>query len=267
VVRVSVAQVPVDAASEGTRVDRLYFASDGSARWDDSGAEPDPSACAAGVAWRRTVARAPRVDEYTCRPGARPRGERLLVGVSGTGAVAWRRPLAYPSGAHAIDLALVGASPQALVLSDLEVLSATTGEPIVPARTRLIAGEGRAVPVESLQGPAAWVPPSGAILSFEADVTLVRREGGVFRIDPRTGERTLVLPVTADLLGRYDRVEAIGTTDDGRFALLVRVRLPRRHAPPARGRAVPAADLNDRVPPAEPRSGFAETFREPVAPA
>jgi hypothetical protein len=188
---------------------------------------PDESACPSGVAWRRTALHAPRVDEYACRPGARPRAERLLVGVSGLGAVAWRRPLVYPSGASPIDLALAGATPGALVLSDLEVVSPTTGETIVPPRTRAIEGEGRAVPVESVQGPAAYLPSSGAVLYFEADVTLVRRDGGLFRVDPRSGVRTLLLPVTADLLGRYDRVESIAPTDDGRFAVLGRRRSTR----------------------------------------
>jgi hypothetical protein len=188
---------------------------------------PDESACPSGVAWRRTALHAPRVDEYACRPGVRPRGDRLLVGVAGTGAVAWRRPLVHPSGASPIDLTLAGATPDALVLSDLEVLSPATGETILAPRTRAIAGEGRTVPVWSIQGPAAYVPSSGAVLYFEADVTLLRREGGLFRVDPRSGARTLLLPVTADLLGRHDRVESIAPTGDGRFALLGRRRSTR----------------------------------------
>ena len=227
VTRVSEVQHPVAAGTEGARVDRLYFSSDGAARWDDSAAAPDESSCPSGIAWRRTAVRAPRVDEYACRPGTRPRGERLLVGVGGTGAIAWRRPLVYPSGTSPIDLSLAGAAPHALVLSDLEVVSPTTGEPIVPPRTRAIAGEDRAVPIETVQGPAAYLPTSGAVLLFEADVTLVRRDGGVFRVDPASGARVLLHPVTADLLGRYDRVESIAPTDDGRFAVLGRRRSTR----------------------------------------
>lgn len=227
VTRVSETQHPVASATEGARVDRLYFAPDGAARWDDSAALPVESACSSGIAWRRTAVRAPRVDEYACRPGPRPRGERVVVGVGGLGTAGWRRPLVHSSGGSPIDLSLAGAAPGALVLSDLHVVSPATGETIVPPRTRAIEGEGRSVPLESVQGPAAYVPSSGAVLYFEADVTLVRREGGVFRVDPRTGERALLLPVTADLMGRYDRVESIAPTEDGRFAVLGRRRSTR----------------------------------------
>jgi hypothetical protein len=225
VVRVAAAQYPISA--EGAQVDRLYVAPDGSARWDGTAVTPEPTACASGVAWRRTAVHSPRVDEYACRPVAGPRGERVLVGLAPGGGVAWTRSLAFQSGAHAIDLSLIGASPQALVLSDLEVLSPAGGGTLVPARVRVIAGEGRTVPAEGVQGAAAYVRSTGSILLFDADVTLLRRDGGLYRVDPGTGTRALVLPVTADLFGRYDRVEAIAVTPDGRSALLARRRSTR----------------------------------------
>ena len=55
---------------------------------------------------------------------------------------------------------------------------------------------------------------------FRADVTLLRREGGIYRIGLDTGRKELWLPVSATLLGTYDRVESMVASDDGRLAVL-----------------------------------------------
>ena len=112
---------------------------------------------------------------------------------------------------------LIGATPRALVLSSLEVWSPASGETLEPAPVHQAAG--RPVPDHHFSTSALYLPATREWLAFEAEVTLVRRTGGIHRVDRAAGRR-LWSPVSATLLGTYDRVEAMAPGADGRFALL-----------------------------------------------
>jgi hypothetical protein len=124
--------------------------------------------------------------------------------------------LAFQTGDVEIEQRLIGTTPDALVLSDLEVWSASTGETLVPARTHEEAG--RRIPDFAFFYSATYLPSRREMLVFHADVTLVRREGGVYRIQLETGRQELWLPVATTLLGSYDEVESMAVLED-RFAI------------------------------------------------
>lgn len=228
VVRVSELRIPFPdppTAAPEPRVDRPYFEDDGRLRWDGGRVdEPPLRACAEAEPGRlapprRAVLARPRVDERRCpEPGGGRRLRKTLVGFDAQGRVSWERPLVFRSGDVEIEQWLIGATPEALVLSDLEVWSPATGETLVPAPTHLAGA--RPVPDHHFSTSALYLPASGALLAFQADVTLVRREGGVYRIALDTGRKELWLPVSATLTGTYDRVETMAQSRDGRFVLL-----------------------------------------------
>lgn len=180
---------------------------------------------AAGAPVRRTTwVREPRVEEIQCSGEAG--GERFLVGFGPAGEERWRRRLSFASGAHRIAEWVTGAGAGALVLSDLAVLSPASGEVLFPAPAHPIRGEERAVPTYALQGRALYLS-EGAFLIFDAEVTLAKHRGGLYRLDPRSGRRDLLLPVTAPLLGGAWQVEDMALDPDRRHLYLAQ-RLARR---------------------------------------
>ncbi|HEX9667937.1 MAG TPA: hypothetical protein VGC93_00515, partial [Thermoanaerobaculia bacterium] len=194
---------------------------------------------------RRVRMLAPRVDERRCaRAGGAPGTDLALVGFA-AGRPVWQRPLAFASGPWRLDRQLIGAAREGLVLSDLEVWSPASGKTIVPARTHAVAGESRRVPDHEVHGAALYHPRRRAVYLFAADVTLLRRDGGVFRLDLASGERTLVVPVATTLLGGFDRVEEMALAGGGRYLLLAQ-RLETR-GPGAASLAVVDLESGERV--------------------
>lgn len=193
------------------RVDRLALDDQGRLHWDASALDvPAIPACEGPPARRlepperRVVMLDPRVDERRC-PGD---SAAWLFGFDASGALAWKRPLVFVSGEHRIAQRLVGATPEGLVLSSLEVWSPATGKTLVPARTHR-PDSGRKVPDHHVTGAAIYDPVGNAILYFTADVTLVRRKGGLYRFDLATGAVDLLRPVSASWLGTHDNVEGM----------------------------------------------------------
>jgi hypothetical protein len=121
------------------------------------------------------------------------------------------------SGNAEFDLWLISATPDALILSNLEVWSPATGETLVQARMH--SAGPRQAPDHQYSTSALFLPETREMLVFKADVTLFRREGGVYRIGLDTGRKELWLPVSATLLGTYTRVETMALSLDGRFAI------------------------------------------------
>lgn len=202
------------------RVERAYFEG-GLPRWDSrslSGAGID--ACGGSDAERQPRARLarPLVVERRCPDPRQPgRARRSLVGFDAQTRPVWERPLVFRSNEVEIEQWLIGATPRALVLSSLEVWSPASGETLEPAPVHQAAG--RPVPDHHFSTSALYLPATREWLAFEAEVTLVRRTGGIHRVDRAAGRR-LWSPVSATLLGTYDRVEAMAPGADGRFALL-----------------------------------------------
>lgn len=237
VMKVEEARVAFPEASNQSpilRMDRPYFDADSRLRWDDAvfhglpgGCDParlQAGATGPAVPVQRNRLRSPRVNERRCPRVAGRAPEATLVGIDGTGAVSWQRSLAFPSGTHALDQRLIGASPEGLVLSSLEVWSPFTGETVVPARTHPVGPDARPVPDHQFESAALYDPRRRRVLVFDAEVTLLRHTGGLHRFDPATGSMDLLEEVSMGWLGAYDRVEAMVLSPDGNYLFLARQR-------------------------------------------
>ncbi len=88
--------------------------------------------------------------------------------------------------------------------------------------THLVGTPGRPVPDYDEAGPGAYNPAREEILIFNADVTLIRRRGGLYRFDPATGERELLRSVAATPLGTYQHPELLAIDPTGHFVFLAR---------------------------------------------
>jgi hypothetical protein len=163
---------------------------------------------------------APRVDRVQCGgvPGAK--ASAILLGIDGAGNTSWRRELGFVSGRFTIDEQVLGASHDGLVLSNLAVIAPDSGRTLRPAPFHLVDREPRPVPDHHLAGAALYLADRDAFLCFSANVTLLEREGGLFRIDAATGRQDLLLPVSATLAGGYWRVEEMTRAPDRRHVLL-----------------------------------------------
>ena len=218
------------------RVDRPCFDADGRLRWDDTvvhvqptgGCDTVPPQRGPGgtlLRPRRNRLQSPRVDERRCPRAGGPATDGTLVGIDVMGAATWQRPLTFASDAHAVEQWLIGASPDGLVLSSLEVWSPATGETLVPARTQPVGAESRPVPTHRFQAAAVYDPRRRQVYVFDADVTLLRRAGGLQRFDPASGSLEMLQEVSGGWAGTYDRVEAMAV--DGRHLFLARQRSTR----------------------------------------
>jgi hypothetical protein len=179
-------------------VDLPYFDGERRLRWDGGlvsaagactpasipGAVPPDARCE-----RRTLLRAPRVDECRCLVAApaQARSAVLYVGLDDAMHETWRR-LQQPFGPTR--RTLVGAHGTGLVFDDGEVWSPSSGETVRPGTRALRLSR------------SCWLPASDAFLEVDADVTLVRTRGGIF-LRTGDGERTLVLPVQRHLVGHW----------------------------------------------------------------
>jgi hypothetical protein len=203
------------AAGPGPRVDRPYFDGRGRLLLDD--AVGGPAACPAGSTEVRRITRllAPRVDEVGCSTGG-----SWLIGIDAEGKAAWRRALGFRSGVHTLDEVVLGAGPDGIVLSNLTVVAPRTGETLVPAPVGPVGPERRPVPDYDLAQSALYLPHRRAFVLFEADVTLVRRKGGLYLLHPAQGKKDLLLGVSTTPLGGYWRVEEMGLSADRRHLLL-----------------------------------------------
>lgn len=219
--------------SDAPRVDRVSFDASGSPVWIDTlvhqvatgGCDTQPlRQSPAGFALypRRTVLLAPRVDLRRCPRSAGAGTDTSLLGLDATGNLTWQRPLVFVSGERKIEQWLLGATSEGLVLSSFEVWSPVSGATLVPPRTHPVGPEGRPVPDHQFTGAALYHSTRGEIFHFTAEVTLVRREGGLFRFDPKSGTQELLHPVTASWMGTHDQVEAMAVAPGGRLLLLAR---------------------------------------------
>lgn len=183
---------------------------------------PSPEACPGGGAPSKHVVhlRAPRVEEVVCASSAGAKPGAALLGFDSAGKIAWRRPLGLRSGEFTFEEIVVGAAREGIVLNNLTVLAPATGKVLFPPPTHPVGGEARAVPDHDLAQSTIYLPDRRAFVTFDAEVTLLERSGGVFLLDPATGKRDLLLPVSTTLLGGHWRVEAMAL-DAGRRHLLL----------------------------------------------
>lgn len=163
---------------------------------------------------RVTHLSAPRVDEVACG------GTGFLLGFDGSGKIIWRRPLGFRSGGFTFDEIVAGATREGVVLNNLTVLAPGTGKVLFAPPTHPVDKEARPVPDFDLAESTMFLPDRRAFVTFEAEVSLLERSGGVYLLDPRTGKRDLLLPVSTSLLGGYWRVEAMALDASRRHLLL-----------------------------------------------
>ncbi|HZF12162.1 MAG TPA: hypothetical protein VFE33_25525 [Thermoanaerobaculia bacterium] len=215
--------VPSDS-SPTTRIDRPYFDTSGRLLWNGSltiSGSPCPDKSKEYL--RATWLLSPRVDEVRCQtgvPGIAGATTASLVGLDPAGIVSWQRSLGFASGTFTIDQGVIGASAGGLVLSDLTLISPKDGTILLPPRTHPVGSERRPVPDFSFTPVALYLEDQSKFLLFSADVTLVRRIGGLFLLDAKTGTREQVLPLSTTLLGGYWRIEDMALSDDHRYVFL-----------------------------------------------
>ncbi|WNG21055.1 hypothetical protein [Cystobacter fuscus] len=210
----------------GLRIDRPRWEAGGRLGWDGSPvAAPGADICTQEGAGHQRLTRLlePRVDEVRCaRAGTAGLGgnESFLVGFDAQGQLAWKRRLGLESGKYTFDEAILGASREGIVLSNLTVVSPWTGETLVLAPTHPVDLERRPVPDYEFSQSALYLSERGAFVLFEADVTLVRSEGGLYLLEPRRGQKELLLGVATTWGGSYWRVEEMLLSESRRYLIL-----------------------------------------------
>lgn len=225
VVKLEERQVTLVATGTRARVDRPYFDSAGHLQWDGSPMASRPGDCPAGTVESQRSVRLlePRVDEVLCAPQAAAGGQptsSILVGLGSKGEVRWQRALGFQSGKFSLDEQIIGATPAGLVLSNLTVVSPRTGTTLLPPPAHPVGPERRPVPDYALTQSAIYLPGERTFVLFDADVTMIRRTGGLYWLNPRQGKRDLLLAVSTTLLGGYWRVEDMALGEDGRSLFL-----------------------------------------------
>jgi hypothetical protein len=219
--------------SGAPRLDLVSFDEGGAPRWIETAVHqvatgacdtkpPQRSANGSPLYPRRTRMLDPRVDERRCPIAGGAGTDASLLGLDGSGTLTWQRALTFVSGERKLDQWLLGATPEGLVLSSLEVWSPASGATLVPARTHPVGPEKRPVPDHQLTGAAIYHAARGEILFFTAEVSLLRRAGGLYRFDPKTGAQELLRPVAAGSMGTHEDVEAMALAPGGRLLLLAR---------------------------------------------
>lgn len=171
-----------------------------------------------GVVTRRKLLLVkPRVEEIQCVVGGNE--YLLLLGFDELGKERWRRKLEFLSGQHRIKEVVIGSDASALILSDLEVLAPEDGKVLFSAPVHLVEGN-RSTPNYQFNRRAVFVASEQKFIIFDADVTLVRRRGGLFRLDPKKGVKELVLPALTTPLGGLWGVQDMALDMGGRHLFL-----------------------------------------------
>jgi hypothetical protein len=161
------------------------------------------------------------VDEVQCAPsGGSTTPSAFLLGIDAGGRTIWRRSLGFRSGKFTFDEIVVGATREGLVFNNLTVLAPATGKVLHAPPTHPVDREARPVPDHDLSQATIYLPDRRAFVTFDAEVTLLERSGGVYLLDPRSGQRDLLLPVSTTLLGGHWRVETLALAAGGRYLLL-----------------------------------------------
>lgn len=187
------------------RIDLPYFDVQNQLRWNGE-LVTDAGKCS--VDWfpgvtlrearcsRTTLMLNPRVDECRCS-GKTSMGVGTAISYAGLDATSkerWRR-YSHAPDSHS-GRRLSGADPDGLVFDNLEVWSPDTGETIRPADASHRSFD-----------TTYYLPGRNAYLKFDAEVTLLHSEGGLYLQVPNGGLE-LVLHVETKLFGYY-RVESV----------------------------------------------------------
>ena len=224
--KVNETRIPyVDAYNLETTVNLPYFDNDNKLRFDETIIHTHPTGdCDSsptkrspdGHLPRTTIMIEPRVDQRRCLSSSKT--SLTLLGIDQSGKPIWQRPLSSSPGSN---VRLIGASRDGLVLGNLEVWLPTNGETLIPAKSHSVGHTRPPVPDYSYFYSAVYNPGQKGFYVFDADVSLGRHEGGLWRVKPDTGLKELIYPVqTTTILGSYYEVAQIALLDDGQHLLL-----------------------------------------------
>ncbi|MBI3778297.1 MAG: hypothetical protein HY274_05215 [Gammaproteobacteria bacterium] len=200
------------SADSSMRINLPYFDAHGVMQFDDDVIlRPPNDACSKVVNVRALLAR-PRVDHWQCADG-----KSYLAGM-GAGSKHWARVLELPSGTHHIRLYPIGASADALVMSDLEVWSPLSGKTQRPAPARQLTKE-RSAPKYSFSSSAAYRAAQDDFIVYDAGSKQLDGKGGLYRLTPVIGDYERLAGTHQDRFAPVEVAE-IQLDATGRYLLL-----------------------------------------------
>jgi hypothetical protein len=225
IIKISEKRLPLykpNSKNWGNEISRAYFDEQGKLHWNDSPINTIKSPCPPGSSehGHQTLLLNPRVDVFGCHyviDHAPNEIHNYLVGVAPTGEATWQRELVFPSGQYKIVLYAKGATQQGIVLGNLTVLDPATGDIIKQPLLQDI--KERPIPLLSVTRATAFLPDRNGFLTYTSDVTLIKKEGGIYFIDGETGAKDLWLPVQTTFRAPWNVVEMV-PAPEGRYVYL-----------------------------------------------
>lgn len=233
ITQIELREFPIDSKGWSQQINQAYFDHNRRLQWNSEVIDRattlscDPTgntetARASGAQWLTRLL-VPRVDELRCSTrvnGQASQSKTTLFGIDTQGKVAWQRQLLFPSASHSVRRWLIGASPTALVLSDLEVWSPVDGRILHPAPVRYVQEKNarRPVPLYSFAYTASFAPKQKAFYVFtpNKDAGLAP---GIRRISAESGAQSLLWPLQHNWFGRMN-IEHMLVDATGRWLLL-----------------------------------------------
>ncbi len=207
-----------------TQINRLYFDDQNKLHWNNSSIKTLSTPCLtkANEYQRQTLLLNPRIDHVRCTSVDDKTGDNgFLVQLDPAGKVIWQRELAFNSGEFKIKEYVRGAYQQGIVLNNLTVLSPLSGDILIPPKlkTEKQSPPIRPIPFHSVSRASAYIPERKGFVSYTADVTLVKKTGGLYFIDESSGKKELWLPVVTTHRAAWNVLE-MAPIPGGRYLLL-----------------------------------------------
>jgi hypothetical protein len=225
IIKISEKRLPLykpNSKNWGNEISRAYFDDQGKLHWNASPINTIKSPCPPGSSehGHQTLLLNPRVDAFGCHyviDHAHNEIHNFLVGIAPTSEPTWQRELVFPSGQYKIVLYAKGASQQGIVLDNLTVLDPATGDIIKQPLLQNI--KERPIALHSAPGATAYLPDRNGFLTYSSDVTLIKKEGGIYFIDGETGAKELWLPVKTTHRAPWNVMEMV-PAPEGRYVYL-----------------------------------------------
>jgi hypothetical protein len=207
-----------------TQINRLYFDNQNKLYWNSASIKTLSTPCLtkANEYQRKTLILNPRVDQVHCASVDNKTGDTsFLVRLDSAGQAIWQRDLIFNSGEFKIKEYVRGATLQGIVLNNLTVLSPLSGEILIPSKLKSEKQSPlvRPIPLHSVSRASAYIPERKGFISYTADVTLVKKTGGLYFIDEFSGKKELWLPVVITYRAAWNVLE-MAPIPGGRYLLL-----------------------------------------------
>lgn len=207
-----------------SEINRLFFDKNGKLQWNKASIKTSSTPCLLikKEYQRQTLLLNPRVDQVRCASIDGKTGDTgFLVGLDSAGKVIWQKELIFPSGEFKIKEYVNGTSPRGIVLDNLTVLSPLSGETLVPPKLKSEKQKPpiRPIPLHSMSGASAYIPERKGFISFTADVTLIKKTGGLYFIDESTGNKDHWFPVVTTHRAAWN-VREMTAIPGGHYVLL-----------------------------------------------